>query len=329
MLDRARALIGLSLSVPVLALTLTGCNRPDPDLFSGYAEGDFVYVGPAVAGRIETVAVQRGVHIEKGAALFQMETDPQTFDRSAAAARAEQAAAQTRNLQKGRRVEELRAIEQQLAQARATLDLSTKELARNESLVRQGFKSASTLDELRAARTRDAARIGELQAQLANARNAARPDEIAAAQAEQRAAESELGNARWREAQTRGVSPVAATVHDVTYRAGEWAPAGAPIVALLPDGAVKVRFFVPQSALARIAAGTLVSVSCDGCPADLAARVVFISTQAEFTPPVIYSNESRSKLVFMVEARPEASTATLLKPGQPLDVRVAKTAPTR
>ncbi|MEO8187483.1 MAG: HlyD family efflux transporter periplasmic adaptor subunit, partial [Burkholderiaceae bacterium] len=269
---------------------------------------------------------QRGAHVDKGALLFQMETDPQTFDRSTAAARAEQAAAQTRNLQKGRRVEELRAIEQQLAQARAALDVSVKDLARNESLVRQGFLSASTLDALRAATTRDTARVAEVQAQLANARNAARPDEIDAAQAEQRAAESELGNARWREAQTRGVSPVAATVHDVTYRAGEWATAGAPIVALLPDGAVKVRFFVPQSALARVAPGGSVAVSCDGCPADLTARISFISTQAEFTPPVIYSNESRSKLVFMIEARPEAAAATLLKPGQPLDVRIVKSA---
>ena len=313
------AVIALTLCIAAL---LASCNRADPDLYSGYAEGDFVYVGPTVAGRIETVAVQRGAHVEKGALLFQLETDPQTFDRSAAAARAEQAAAQTRNLQKGRRVEELRAIEQQSAQARATLDLSTKDLARNESLVRQGFMSANTLDQLRAARARDTARVAEVQAQLANARNAARPDEIAAAQAEQRAAESDLGNARWRETQMRGVSPVAATVHDITYRAGEWAPAGAPIVALLPDGAVKVRFFVPQSALARIAPGDAVSVACDGCPRDLTARVAFISTQAEFTPPVIYSNESRSKLVFMVEARPEAAAASLLKPGQPLDVRV-------
>lgn len=319
--SRTHAALALSIIVGLL----TSCNRPDAELFSGYAEGDFIYVGPAVAGRIETVAVQRGAHVEKGAPLFQLETDPQVFDRSAAAARAEQAAAQTRNLQKGRRIEELRAIEQQLAQARATLDLSTKDLTRKESLVRQGFMSASTLDETRTARARDTAHVAEVQAQLANARNAARPDEIAAAQAEQRAAESDLGNARWREQQTRGVSPVPATVHDVMYRAGEWAPAGTPVVALLPDGAVKVRFFVPQAALARIVPGRAVSVSCDGCPPNLAARVTFISTQAEFTPPVIYSNESRSKLVFMVEAQPEAAAAALLKPGQPVEVRLIQT----
>ncbi|MEP6607533.1 MAG: HlyD family efflux transporter periplasmic adaptor subunit [Burkholderiaceae bacterium] len=319
---RSRASAGAAIALLGAVLALASCSRPDADLFSGYAEGDFVYVGAPVAGRIETMAVQRGAHVEKGATLFQLEPAVQNFDRSAAAARAERAAAQTRNLQKGRRVEELRAIEQQLAQARATLEVSTKELARNESLVRQGFISASTLDELRAARTRDTARVAEVQAQLANARNAARPDEIAAAEAEQRAAESDLGNARWREAQTRGVVPAAATVHDVMYRAGEWASGGAPIVALLPDGAVKVRFFVPQAALAKIEPGAAVAVSCDGCPRDMTARVTFISTEAEFTPPVIYSNESRSKLVFMVEARPEGSAATLLKPGQPLDVRL-------
>lgn len=317
---RCKAAWALAVLMPVL----TACSRPDPDLFSGYAEGDFVYVGPAVAGRIEKILVQRGARVEKGATLFQLEPDPQTYDRSAASARVDQAAAQTRNLQKGRRVEELRAIEQQLAQARASLELSTKELARNESLVRQGFTSVSTLDEQRAARARDTARVAEVQAQLANARNAARPDEIAAAQAEQRVAESELGNAQWRETQTRGISPVSGTVQDVMYRAGEWVPAGGSIVALLPDGAVKVLFFVPQAILARITPGDAVSVSCDGCPTDLAARVTFISTQAEFTPPVIYSNESRSKLVFLIEARPDAKSGSVLKPGQPLDVRLTR-----
>jgi HlyD family secretion protein len=203
------------------------------------------------------------------------------------------------------------------------LVLSTNELKRNETLVAQGFISATRLDEARAARERDAARVAEVQAQLATARDAARPDEIAAAEADQRAAESDLASTQWREDQTLGRSTATATVHDVMYRPGEWVGQGLPVIALLPDGAVKVRFFVPQAALTRIRVGESVAVSCDGCPPGLAARITFVSDQAEYTPPVIYSNESRSKLVFMVEAKPDDKTAQLLKPGQPLDVRIA------
>ena len=314
-----------------LLLALTACTRVDADRFSGYAEAELVYVGPAIGGRLQTLAVERGARVKAGQLLFELERDPESLARAAAAARAEGAAAQTRNLRKGRRVDELRAIEQQLVQARAALDLSTKELKRNETLVAQGFLSPNRLDELGTARDRDAARVAELQANLAVARDAARPDEIAAAEAEQRAAESDLASSRWREEQTRGSATRAGVVQDVMYRPGEWVAQGSPVVALLPDGAIKVRFFVPQAALARVRVGDAVPVSCDGCPTGMAARVSFVSDQAEYTPPVIYSNESRAKLVFMVEAKPDEKTAQQLKPGQPVDVRIgpAPDAPAR
>lgn len=304
------------------ALALAACTRIDPDRFSGYAEADLVYVAPAIGGRVQKLGVERGARVQPGQVLFELERDPESLERAAAGARAEAAAAQVRNLKKGKRVDELRAIEQQLVQARAALALSSSELKRSEGLVKQGFLSPNRLDELSAARDRDAARVAELQANLAVARDTARPDEIAAAEAEQRAAENELASSRWREDQTRGIARVVATVQDVLYRQGEWVAQGMPVVALYPDGALKVRFFVPQAALARIRVGDAVAVSCDGCPPGLSARVAFVSEQAEYTPPVIYSNESRAKLVFMVEARPDAKTALLLKPGQPVDVRI-------
>lgn len=308
----------------VALLAAGGCSHADPDRFGGYAEAEFVHVGPLLAGRLQKVNVERGQRVDAGATLFQLDPDPEAYERAAAAARAEQAAAQTSDLRKGKRADEIRAIEQQLAQAKAALALSTADLARSTALVQQGFLSPNRLDELRSARERDVARVGEVQAQLAVAKTAARPDEIAAAAAAQRAAESDLALTRWREQQTRGVAIRAATVHDIMYRAGEAVAQGAPVVALLPDGAVKLRFFVPQAALSRIAPGATVQVGCDGCPPDLTARVQFISTQAEFTPPVIYSNESRSKLVFMVEAEPQGEGARALRPGQPIDVRLRR-----
>ena len=104
------------------------------------------------------------------------------------------------------------------------------------------------------------------------------------------------------------------------YRSGEWVPAGSPVVRMLPPENVKVRFFVPESAVGALASGRPVRIRCDGCAADVAAVVSFVSDQAEYTPPVIYSNEARAKLVFLVEARPQVADAARLHPGQPVQV---------
>jgi len=99
--------------------------------------------------------------------------------------------------------------------------------------------------------------------------------------------------------------------------------AGAPVAALLPEGATKARFFVPETEVAALAPGQAVQISCDGCGAPITARISRVATQAEYAPPVIYSNAQRAKLVFMVEARPDPADARRLRPGLPLDVRPA------
>ena len=289
---------------------------------SGYAEAELVFVAPPTAGLLQTLAVQRGDRVGTGQLLYKLEADAQTLARDAAAARQERAEAQAQNLRKGKRPPELQAIDQQLAQARAAQAVSQAALQRQQQLVAQGFVSALRLDELVAARDRDAARVQELQAQRVLASEAARSDEIAAAAAEARAGSAELALAAWREGQMQRTAPAEALVYDVLYRVGEWVPAGAPVVSLLPPGALKLRFFVPEAMLAQAVVGREVTVSCDGCAAGLRARIRYVSPQAEFTPPVIYSNDSRSKLVFMAEAEPAA--AADLKPGQPVDVRFAK-----
>jgi HlyD family secretion protein len=306
-----------------VAMMVAACSRGGDGALTGYAEADLVYVAASAGGTLEKLQVQRGARVEKGAPLFALDNDAEELGRAAAQAREQRAGAQAANLRKGRRAQEITAIEQQLAQARAGLAASKSELERNQQLVKQGFVAESRLDGLIAARDRDAARVAELQAQLAVGRDAARPDEIAAADAERRAASFDLAQSQWREDQKQRVAPLNALVYDVLFRIGEWVAAGAPVVALLPDGAVKVRFFVPQSMLSGIAIGQRVNVGCDGCPAGMSATIAYISPQAEFTPPVIYSNENRGKLVFMVEALPDNDAARTLKPGQPLDIRFA------
>jgi HlyD family secretion protein len=142
-----------------------------------------------------------------------------------------------------------------------------------------------------------------------------------AAQSALRDAEARLNWAKTRLARRSVASPATGSIQQVYYRPGEVVAAGRPIVSLLPPGNLKVRFYVPEAMLPKLSAGDPVKVSCDGCAPDLVAHVSFISRTSEYTPPVIYSLDERSKLVFLIEARPERPEA--LRVGQPVSVVVA------
>jgi HlyD family secretion protein len=156
------------------------------------------------------------------------------------------------------------------------------------------------------------------------ARLPARADERAAADAQVEAARQALRQSVWREQQKEQAAPADAQVADTFFRPGEFVAAGQPVVALLPPGNLKARFYVPEAQLSTVALGQDVLLQCDGCGAPIAARVTHIATRPEYTPPVIYSNSQRSKLVFMAEALPAPADATRLRPGQPLEVRPVK-----
>jgi len=144
--------------------------------------------------------------------------------------------------------------------------------------------------------------------------------DLDAAVAVLRDAQARLNSSLTRLARRSVFSPVDGTVQQVYFRPGEMVPADRPVLALLPPGDVKVRFFVPETMLPNIGYGDAVGIGCDGCAGDLTARVSFIARQSEFTPPVIYSLDERAKLVFLIEALPEKPGA--LRVGQPVDVTV-------
>lgn len=305
----------------VAATVMAGCSDSSPPAMPGYVEADLLYVAPSSTATVGQIAVARGQRVRAGQPLFTMERVAEDRGTESALARRDRAQAQAENLRKGRRPLELEVLRQQLVQAQALLTVSTIAWDRQAQLARQGFVSALRLDELASARDRDRARVAEVQAQIELARQAARTDEVAAAEADTRAATADLALASWRQDQTARAAPVAGQVFDVLYATGEVVAAGSPVVALLPDGALKLRFFVPQHELGRAAVGATVQVACDGCAAGLTARIRWVSPQAEYTPPVIYSNAARAKLVFRVEADPVPGAA--LRPGQPVDVRWA------
>lgn len=145
--------------------------------------------------------------------------------------------------------------------------------------------------------------------------------DLDAATATLRDAQARLNSAQTRLNRRSVFSPVGGSVQQIYYRPGEIVPAGRPVLALLPPGNLKVRFFVPEAVLPKVAYGDEVKVACDGCAANLTARVSFIARQSEFTPPVIYSLEERSKLVYLIEALP--TTPAAFRVGQPVDVTLA------
>jgi HlyD family secretion protein len=281
-----------------------------------------VRVAAPFAGTLEQLQVKRGMSVASGTPLFALEQENEAAARREAQERLRNAQAQLDDLSKGKRQPELDTIRAQLAQAEASQKLSAATLARQQQLVEKNFVSKAALDEARSASERDRARIAELNAQLKTARLPARQDEIRAAQFTVQAAREALAQADWKLAQKSVRSSVEGLVTDTLYAQGEWVPAGSPVVSLLPPQNIKLRFFVPETLLGSISAGRAVSVRCDGCDAPISARIGYISPQAEYTPPVIYSRESRAKLVYMIEAWPGPADALRLHPGQPLEVRL-------
>ncbi len=303
--------------VTALALLVSACNGEPPGTITGYAEGEYVYVAAPEGGWVSEVLVARGAQVKVGDPLFTLDADAQVAQRDQAAAQLRQAEAVLANLEKGRRSDEIAALEAALTQAIANRTLAEAEFKRATDLKQRGFVSQAGLDTRRAQRDAAAMQVKQSQSNLALARKGARNDEIAAARASADAAKASLSRAEYTLSQRRIRAKVAGRIEDTLRRAGEFAPPGGAIIQMLPPQNVKLRFFVPERVRAKLAVGAVVGVACDACPTGLKGRVTFIASTAEFTPPVIYSVGSREKLVWMVEAVPEGG---VLLPGQPIDV---------
>jgi HlyD family secretion protein len=310
----------------LLATVITGfsaCSGQPQEYYAGYAEADYVRLASPIAGSLAKIYLRRGDKAARDAPAFMLEQESERAARAEELSRVERAQALLANLKKGKRPEEIAAIRAQLSQAQAALQFSTADLERQKQLVAVKFVAPARVDEAQTAVARDRGRLRELQAQLQVAQLAARSDEIKAAAQDLRAAQAQLAQADWRLEQKTLRLPVAADVVDVLYREGEWVPAGSPVLSLLPPQNIKARFFVPQSVLGTLRLGQDVALRCDGCGAAIAAKISFISPQAEYTSPLIYSKENRSTLVFMIEAQPKSDDAQRLHPGQPLEVALA------
>jgi len=186
-----------------------------------------------------------------------------------------------------------RSAQADIDKAKANADAAEKEFTRLSGLAASGASSQSGLDAQTAIRE--------------------------AALATLKSSEQKLAQIDKQLEEISPTAPVAGRIEDTYFRPGEYAAAGMPVVALLPPENVKVRFFVSQAHLPRFPLGASIKVKCDGCSKPIGARITFISSKSEYTPPVIYSVGSRDKLVFMLEAKPDAFDESL-RPGLPVDI---------
>ena len=305
----------------MFAAILAGCAKPAEDSLQGYIEGEYLLLAAPYAGQLQKLYVRRGERVERGVPVFVLEQEVERGARGEAEERLKGAQARLENLSLGRRPAEIDALRAEVKQASAARALSAAQLAQQEKLFKDGFISQARLDEARTAYERDAARLAETEAQLKNAlQPLGRDAERKAAERDVAAAGAAMAQAASRLEQKSVASPVSGLVQDTFFVENEFVPAGKPVVSLLPPGNVKARFYVSEISLGAISIGKDIEIRCDGCPAPIAAKITYVSSQAEYTPPVLYSRESRAKLMFLVEARPEPADGAKLRPGQPVDV---------
>lgn len=314
------------LAAHITAITLLlfalGCSSNHPNGYQGYVEGDFVNIASSQPGRLDSLAVKRGQTVAAGSLLFFLDSDAE----SAALRQAEQqllaSQSQLEDLRQGRRPLEIEVIKAQLAQAVANEKLTSSTLRRDEAVFATGGISEEQLDLVRTQAEQAAARVSELRIQLSVAALPAREDQVRAQTALVAAAQAAYDQAEWRLEQKAVKANSTGLVFDVLYEEGEWIPLGSPVIRLLPPDKIKVRFYVPEPELAKLSVGQSVKVTLDGRVDEVPATISYISVAAEFTPPIIYSNETRSKLVFMLEAHPVDPAAAKLNVGQPVSVAI-------
>jgi HlyD family secretion protein len=261
-------------------LVLTACGRSDDHYWLGYAEGDNIFISAPQSGWVTDMTVERGSVVKPGEALFTLDATHEVAARDQALATIAQDQAQ-------------------IAQEQANLVYTGKELSRQSGLARVNAGVPSTLDQTLASHQQSQAHIAQLQALLKQAQAA-------------------LVDANYQLAQRTVISYIPGHVEDIYFRTGEYAPASTPVLSVLPPKNIYVRFFVPETQFAKVKLGERVRITCDGCtPMD--ATITFIAQQEEYTPPVIFSEGNREKLVFKLEAR--APGGLKLNPGQPVEVR--------
>jgi HlyD family secretion protein len=302
-----------AVAIPLVLFLLWLAWKPrseERDVLTGYIQADTLYLSSPVAGPVAALEERRGQRVAAGDVLFVMDRKAVDSQKAQAQARLAQAQAQGAQQQATLSGAVAKATAAETQRRNAALDLARYRGARAQAA---GSVSDQQIDAARLS-------LADAEASLKAANQEVAGDRSAIAAAQAKAAEQNAGVTETdvKLSQLQGVAPAPGRIQETLYEAGEWAPANKPIIALIPDAKVKVRFYVPETNLGRYSIGRTVHFHCDGCQGDLTARISYVSASPEYTPPVIYSLKMRAKLVFMIEAEPARPAS--LSPGQPVDV---------
>lgn len=302
----------------LIAAVIPGFGDQPPPQWNGYVEADYVYVGTVTPGTIATLAVKEGEVVAQGQVLFVLSANQQQAAVKAAEARVAAAEATLENLTTGSRKEEVDVIRATLDKANADLSLARGTLDRSEKLFEQGLIPQAKFDQDKATLASAEAQVQQLEAQLKVAELPARDAQQVAAEANLAVAVADAERAKSDLADRTIVAPANGLVERLYFAAGEQVGTGTPVLTLLPQDALKVRFYVAEAERPSLTLGDVVTLTCDGCADGIEARLSYLAADPQFTPPVIYSRDERNRLTFLAEA--VIDDGAVLPPGQPVTV---------
>lgn len=264
------------------SLFILGCSKKDSNFYQGYAEGRYTYISVNFPGKLEKLDVERGMQVKQHDALFTLDQQPE--------ASAYQKA-----------ISDLAQARSSVNQFQSSLILNKKTYERNKILLKSGTVSTEAFDTAKSAYEQSDAQLKQAQENV-------------------KSLEAVLHQSSWQIQQKTLYAPKSALVYDTYFLPGEWVPAGQPVLALLAPQDIKIIFFVGEKMLGHLSLNQKISISCDSCQKTYLAKITFISPTAEYTPPIIYSDERRDKLVYRIEAFPE--NPLFFHPGMPVKISI-------
>lgn len=310
----------LSWAFLLFLITLfSGCSKEKHILVQGYIEGQFIYLSSSMSGILKSLAIYRGNRVSVNQKLFVLDQEPEQSGLNQAEANLESAKENYVNLVLGQRQTILEGIIAQRQQAKADLIYAKQTVTRYKELFQQGAISKDQLDQAISDYRAKSQLVDQYEANLGEAKLGARDHVILAQQASVTAQKADIEKYAWQLQQKTVYAQNEGQIFDTFYKEGEFVPAGAAVAALLTPDNIKVIFYVPEKLLSILALKKEIIFKCDHCALQH-ATITYISPQAEYTPPVIYSRESRDKLVYRVECTMAPDVAIQYHPGQPIDV---------
>jgi len=301
----------------LLSFILTACDR-EQHRFQGYVESDNLLLASPFSGNLIKLSVVRGEFVEKSDVLFQLDPNPQVIEAKQADFLLKEGEFNLKDSESPRRKPEIDAASAQNKQVEARLRLAELRKKRYHDLY---TKRAGDLDRSDQARERvlelkEAKKQSEAELELAKL--GARENIIKEKKTRVELLVEKTNLSKWELAQKTGYAPAAGIVFDTYYHEGEWVPAGAPVISFLVPDYINIEFFVPAAVLSKLRTTQTVYFTCEGCAAKNKAVINYISPEAEYVPPLVYSRNNYDKLVFRIKASPEKPG--LFKPGQPVTI---------